>query len=125
MKVDRELRYNKIMNNATNQYQDDECPTGCDCIHCADDSIDSYVPPPPPSPKDQFKGLLGTIQAACASVDARYDEMIEKARPFDRELVQRLEACRASDKAILDYVRSKTEEGVKLPSNIVVGLLGR
>lgn len=74
--------------------------------------------------KKDFQDLVNRISTACAQIDAVYPQMIAAAK-FDRELIVKLEAAMRADKDLLEYVKSKTESQLELPSTVIIGLLGR
>jgi hypothetical protein len=125
VKVHLDLRYSTIMNNTSNRVggfgMDTDGLEDDDVMDEATDESDDA----PPSPREQFHGLIDQIQRASALVDTAYATMIEQARPFDKELVAKLQGAQKADRALFDYVQSKMEKGDDVPSTIVSGLLGR
>lgn len=86
---------------------------------------DSYAPPPPPTPKEQFQGLIAIIQQASRLLEGAYGQMIASAAPFDKELVKKLEGAKKADLELFEYVKSKVERGHSLPPTVISGLIGR
>ena len=93
----------------------------CDLDNAGDDN-DSYAPP---TPKEQFQGLIAVIQQASSLLEGAYGQMIASAAPFDKELVRKLEGAKKADLELFEYVKSKVEQGHSLPPTVISGLMGR
>jgi endonuclease III len=61
------------------------------------------------TPKEQFQALVRTILSLNEGAGPVYEQLTATAAPFDRELADRLEACRRADEALIAYCRSKAE----------------
>ena len=75
--------------------------------------------------KSQFQLLVSTLTVALERIDSVYPEMIESAKPFDRELARKIESAMVADRELLQYIKSKAESREQLPAEVVIGLLGR
>lgn len=87
------------MNNAM-VIRDEEFEGDCDDECCEE---------VPPTPKEQFAGLVQTILSLNAGAGAVYERLQATAAPFDGELVKRLRACQQADEALIEYCRLKME----------------
>lgn len=75
--------------------------------------------------KSEFQLFINTLTASLERIDSVYPEMIESAKPFDRELAAKIEAAMKADRELLEYIKSKAESRQQLPTSVVVGFLGR
>lgn len=75
--------------------------------------------------KSEFQLLVNTLTASLERIDSVYPEMIESAKPFDRELAGKIEAAMKADRELLQYIKSKAETRQALPPEVIIGLLGR
>lgn len=75
--------------------------------------------------KSTFQLLVSTLATSLERIDTVYPEMIESARPFDRELAAKIEAAMKADRELLQYIKGKAETRQALPAEVIIGLLGR
>lgn len=75
--------------------------------------------------KTKFQHFIAALSSSLARIDDVYPGMIESARPFDRELAQKIEAAMVADRELLQYIKGKAENREQLPTEVVIALLCR